>query len=156
MHNAPAVSYPVGRSRFHAQILILAFLGGLVTWLAWAAVVDAADWRLGLGLVLVAVTGGAAYWGWQKTLSGTLCWDGQTWRVDFDGADPGRGASFTGRLAVRLDLQAVLLVRLRHESGCVSWFWLEPGGDVMRWQALRRAVHAVEARPVALSNGAAP
>ena len=156
MHNAPAVSCPVGRSRFQAQILILAFLAGLGTWLAWAAVVDATDWRLGLGLVLVAVTGGAAYWNWQQTLSGTLFWDGQTWRVDFDGSGPGHGASFKGCLAVHLDFQALLLVRFRHESGRVFWFWLEPGSDGMRWQALRRAVHAGEVRPVAMSSEAAP
>ncbi len=134
MHSAPALSYPVGRSRLQGWLVGLTGLAGALTGLLWQAAADPAGWRQGLfaitllGAVIVAVRA------WQRSPPGRLCWDGQAWSwlsVDH---------SVSGLLAVHLDLQFVLLLSLRPERGARIWLWPERSAELAAWNALRRAV----------------
>jgi hypothetical protein len=145
MHSAPSVSYPVGRSRFAAVLLLLAWLlGGIATALWWLQS-QSPGWRLGAASLVLAVAGACAAWNWWHSVSGVLAWDGQAWSW---------GGRQSGVLEVCLDLQHCLLLRWR--SGSASeWFWLERAGSTGRWDDLRRAVYS-RARPEALPEPRAP
>lgn len=49
-------------------------------------------------------------------------------------------ASAGGLVTVHLDLQFCLLLSFCTDSGTRSWLWPERRAEVMRWNALRRAV----------------
>ena len=133
MHNAPSVSYPVGRPRVAGLLAAALWLAGAVVTLLWLR--EAADpgWRQGLAATMLAITGAWALRSWSRSPQGELRWDGTSWTW------PG-GAGATG-LDVALDLQRILLVR-RRESGAAHWLWLERSRDPQRWLDLRRAVYS--------------
>ena len=134
MHSAPAVSYPVGRSRFQGLLVLALGLGASVMGAYWLRQVDAVGWRQWLFAgVLLGVCGAAAL-AWRRSAQGILRWDGQAWhwtRTE---------ASTPGLLTVHLDGQFVLLLSLRHDSGKRLWLWPERRLDATHWNALRRAV----------------
>jgi toxin CptA len=162
MHNAPAVSFPVGRSHFQAWLLSGVWVAGAAACVYWASVMDGAGWRHGLALAMPVAAGAAAWCGWRRGSGGCLHWDGQGWRLEATAASPSAAArasvlrSDAGSVAgigtgiemaivevsLHLDLQFFLLLRLRLADGSVRWLWLDQGRDLLRWQALRRAVHA--------------
>ena len=82
MHNAPAVSFPVGRSRFQACCLLGVWVAGAAVCMYWASVMDVVGWRHALALVMPVAAGAAAWWSWRHRASGRLHWDGQYWRLD--------------------------------------------------------------------------
>src|SRR4051812_28685247 len=98
MHDAPSVSYPVGRCVLAAVIAQVVWLAGVLAWLAWVLQAPA-GWRQSIGAGLLAATGIAAFVAWRRSATGLLAWDGQGWRW----AD-GSGEA-DGRVAVALDLQ---------------------------------------------------
>jgi len=140
MHNAPSVSYPVGRCAFQswlfvgfavltsAVLLAWAFNQGLTaTW--YAAVATAA-----LGLLL----------GWRALgHTGTLSWDGQVWCLHDQGS--GNHEDALGEVHVALDVQKALLLRWQPTSDTLhakpQWLWLGSQSADSRWQDLRRAVY---------------
>ena len=132
MHNAPAVSFPVGRSRFQAWFLGLAWLAGAAACAYWSSGLDSAGWRHGLALAMPLGAGVAAWAGWHRRVGGTLQWDGLCWRLD----------SLPGHLAVHLDFQNFLLLSLRAEKRGVRWLWLDRCATLGHWQAFRRAVYS--------------
>ncbi len=143
MHNAPAVSFPVGRSRFQAWFLWLAWLAGAAVSAYWCCVMDVSGWRRYVALTLPMAVGVVALSGWRRQASGGLRWDGQLWWFDT------LGSTQTGNLVVHLDFQSFLLLSLRIERGGVRWIWLDRRAAPADWQAFRRAVHssaAVNAR----------
>lgn len=159
MHNAPAVSFPVGRSRFQAWFLGAAWLAGASVCAYWGSVMGSLGWRHGLALAMPLGAGVAAWavWaGWQRQGGGTLRWDGLCWWLEVPAAisavasvsAPAAApalkspASLTGDLAVHLDFQNFLLLSLRFENGGMRWLWLDQSVDPTLWQALRRAVHS--------------
>ena len=168
MHNAPAVSFPVGHSRFQAWFLGAAWLAGAAACAYWSTVMDAMGWRHGLALAMPLCAGAAAWAGWQRQVGGTLHWDGLCWRLDTAGVRPAKPPgsaptsataptstastrsaptftaplSLTGNLAVHLDFQSFLLLSLRFENGGVRWLWLDRCAELAHWQAFRRAVHS--------------
>lgn len=148
MHGAPSVSYPVGRSRFLAALLLLAWLLGGAATAFWWLQSQSSGWRAsGAWLVLVS-TGAFAAWNWWHSTSGVLTWDGQTWNWSGDRRTP------TAVPEVRLDLQRCLL--LRWPAGDAShWLWLERATRAERWDDLRRAVYS-RASPEALPDHRAP
>lgn len=139
MHNAPSVSYPVGRCAFQrwlyaffmvltsAVLLAWAFNQGLTA--TWYVAVAAAA----LGLLL----------GWRVLgQAGTLTWDGQVWCLH----DQGLGLEDAlGDVHVALDVQKALLLRWLPASDTLhakpQWLWLGGQGGDNRWQDLRRAVY---------------
>ncbi len=148
MHNAPAVSFPVGRSRFQAWFLSAAWLAGAAACACWASMADAVGWRNGLALAMPLGAGAAAWAHWRRAAVGALRWDGQCWRLETPGPTPAptRAAtpnlSPTGALAVRLDFQRFMLLSLRLEYSDVRWVWVDQCADLRLWQAFRRAVYS--------------
>jgi hypothetical protein len=139
MNNAPAVSYPVGRSNFHGWMLGLVSLAGLLAGLLWRFQADPPMWRQGLFVATLLATGLAALQAWRHSPCGSLKWDGQGWSLTVP------GATFCGLPTVHLDLQWCLLLRLRTENDSCHWLWLERQGDVAPWNALRRALFSASA-----------
>lgn len=136
MHNAPTVDYPVGRSRFQAVSLFTVVLGGAcVDWM-WLSVADRLDWRHWLALMVSLGSAMTALYVWRNSHIGLLRWDGRSWCWVC------KGVSVTGLINARLDLQGLLLLEFRPQSGLQRWFWLERSAARVHWSALRRAVYA--------------
>ena len=140
MHNAPAVSFPVGRSRFQAWFLGAAWLAGAAACAYWGSMMDISGWRHGVAVALSLAAGATAWAHWRQPTAGTLHWNGECWRLD---APPlAATPSLAGDLAVHLDFQRFLLLSLRPEQGAVRWLWLDQCADQPLWRAFRRAVHS--------------
>ena len=150
MHSAPSVTYTVGRSLLVALLLsslrrMGALLGG---W--WWLGVAAPGWRQWLAVLMLPLAGIAAWRSLQGLGVGDLRWDGQLWLWQ-------GGAAFAAepvRLAVHLDLQRHLLLKLRPERGPALWCWARRQSQPERWGDLRRAVYS-PARSEAVSDDAA-
>ncbi|MFZ4479026.1 MAG: hypothetical protein ACOYNZ_03925 [Rhodoferax sp.] len=147
MHSAPAVSYPIGRSRFHGGLLGSASLTGILAGLLWRQQADPALWQQCLFALIVLGAGLAAVIDWWTSPDGTLQWDGQGWSLVLPLATP------VGPLSAHLDLQSCLLLCLRAENGRRNWVWIERWRDPASWNALRRAVFAGSAAGPAQHSG---
>ena len=139
MHNAPSVSYPVGRCAFQRWLYVgFTVLTSAVLW----------AWALDQGLTLAwyeattsAVVAGCL--GWQALrMRAMLTWDGQVWCLhDHNTGDE----DALGVVHVALDVQTALLLRWQPASDTLNaklqWLWLgaQAAGD--DWQNLRRAVY---------------
>ena len=134
MHSAPAVIYPVGRSRFQGWLLGLLGLGGAIAGLLWRYQSEPAGWRQWLFALTLICACALAADAWRRSPRGSLRWDGQAW--SWTSVD----RSACGVLAVHLDLQSLLLLSLRLDCGARIWFWPQRGTEVTAWNALRRAV----------------
>lgn len=134
MHNAPAVSFPVGRSHLQGWLVGLTTLVSGVAGLTWWVQVDVAGWRQALFGLSGLVTGTLAMTMWHRAQQGTLCWDGQAWRW------AGNTSTACGTLTVHLDLQFAMLLSLRTDVGALLWIWPEQKNSKERWRDLRRAV----------------
>jgi len=142
MHNAPSVTYPVGRSRFAGGLLAaLWLLGTLATVLGWLQA-PAAAWRWGGAAALLLLAGLVALRSWWRQPSGLLAWDGEGWSWSVG------GVAETGAPEVCIDLQQRMLVRWAG-SGPTRWLWLERAGRPAHWDDQRRAVYS-RARSAAL------
>jgi hypothetical protein len=148
MHDAPSVSYPVGRSRWAGALAAASWLAGLAGTLLWSAQPQAVSWRLVLAWSAVTAAGAIPLRTWWRTPRGLLAWDGAGWTWAPDGA----GAE-TGELQVALDFQHLLLLHWR-AGGARRWLWLERAGGE-GWDELRRAVYS-RARPAALPDAEPP
>ena len=143
MHRAPALSYPLGRSRFQGALVASASLAGALVGGLWWLTSDALNWRHAL-FGLIWMTGMVlAVNDWWHTPAGSLRWDGQDWRWA-GSADP-----VTGRLSAHLDLQFCLVLSLQAQNGRRIWLCPERQRDELHWNALRRAVFA---RPAVASR----
>lgn len=142
MRNAPSVLIPVGRSRFGAGALALAWGAGLALWTAWwMQVPDPAAWagvsraQLAMGGLLAA----CGAWAWhsqRRAARGLLDWNGQSWCWT-----TAQGAC-EAQVAVACDLQRWLLVRLEPADGWgVQWLWVAPRGGAQHGLAVRRALY---------------
>jgi len=136
MHSAPAVSYPVGRSRFQACLIGSLLVCGILTVSTWCLQVDALGWRQWLALTLCLMTSWLAGWHGWHTPKGSLAWDGVAWHW----------AVGTQSLVVVpelvMDLQQLVLLRLRASNdNHVTWVWLDRELNPPRWVALRRAIY---------------
>lgn len=140
LHSAPAVGFPVGRSRFEAWVSALAWLAGAATCGGWLWQASPWGWRQGLGVALVLGTGTWAWRAWHASTAAVLRWDGQNWW-----RETGQAAQ-TGRVAVHLDFQNYLLLSLSVEPGSRDWFWLERRAAPPGWNALRRAAYSQAGR----------
>lgn len=139
MHSAPSVSYPVGRARVWGLTLALVWLAGALLTTAWCVHADSAGWRQGLAIACVLGGGVAAVLDWRSTSIGELHWNGEAWWWMSRSAPD---QQVPVRLAVKMDLQRWLLVRVRGATG--GWCWLEQCREPARWDALRRAIHSRE------------
>ena len=137
MHSAPAVSFPVGRSRFQGGLLGVLIVSGALTVVAWSLQADALGWRHGLAAsVCLAVSALAVWHGGWRSPKGHLAWDGAAWYWAVD------AQSVVVVPEVVVDFQRVVLVRLRDPAGgFVTWVWLDHALNPRRWAALRRAIY---------------
>lgn len=148
MHSAPALSYPVARSRWQGWLVSLIGVGGTLTGLLWQYVAEPADWRQVLFAVTLLGVYSYAFWSWLRSPGGDLCWDGSDWRW------LSAGRSTPGLVVAHLDFQLFLLLSLQPERGARIWLWLEPGSDAPAWLALRRAVFSRRrSRPSSARHG---
>ncbi len=141
MHNAPAVSYPVGRSYFHAAAVVSIGVVGAAILLAWTVQSDpwlprhTAAWLVWLLCLTWATLD------WRRSPRGALEFTGDNWHW----VDPAQTQQMT--LNVQLDLQHTLLVRTLDAQSRVRWLWLAQARQPQRWSDLRRAVFARQRQP---------
>jgi hypothetical protein len=151
MQHAPAVSFPLGRSRFLAACLIALWMAGALLTIIWCWQQSHWRWPQFLGLSSVLAAGVLARRWWRLQCLGALRWDGAQWTLDE------QGASSTGQVSVLLDLQQHLWLGLRREAPLAQvWLWLEQGSDPARWSDLRRAVYSPARSPDAEPEATAP
>jgi toxin CptA len=148
MHSAPSVTYPVGRSRFAAALLLLIWLTAAVAIGLWWTGSRAPGWRLGAAVLLWLATGLWAAVLWWRSPAGLVAWDGETWSWT-----AGQSAD-DGALEVSLDLQRSILARWAGRRAS-HWCWLERASRAERWDDLRRAVYS-RATPGAAPPAHAP
>ena len=143
MHNAPSVSYPVGRCAFQRWLYAFFMVLTSAVLLAWAL-------SQGLTLVwcvaVVAAMLGAFLGLRALAQAGTLTWDGQVWCLHDLNQGQGQGhEDALGEVHVALDVQKALLLRWQPASDTLNakplWLWLGSQGATHAWQDLRRAVY---------------
>ena len=130
MHQAPAVSYPVGRCCFRTCLVAASALASLTVlgaWTLWQGM-HAAQ---GLGWALALLVLGLQLRMLRHAPHGCLHWQGDAWLWQ-----PREGPSSATRVQVMLDWQSGLLLRL--SAG--EWLWLERAQAPLQWLDLRRAV----------------
>jgi len=135
MHNAPAVTYPVGRSSIQGVLGLVLWLAGAAATTAWAVTTPHALLAAAAACVCIAVAGLAAV-SWWRSPTGELHWSCDGWQLDL------QGQPLCGEPVVALDLQASLLLRWRASPGAGGWLWLDRASAPGRWDDLRRAVYS--------------
>ncbi|MBC7604803.1 MAG: hypothetical protein H7255_19375 [Ramlibacter sp.] len=139
MHNAPPVTYPVGRSRFPGVLSLSLWVLGAVVALLWWIGVDDHGWRGAVIALALCASGVVAGLGWWRTPTAELHWSGDNWSWTE------AGKTRDGAVATRLDLQRWMLLAFE-APGASRWLWLERASEPARWDDLRRAVYS-RARP---------
>ena len=145
-YQAPAVRYPVVRSRQLGSLLLVLSALGLSACLAWWRWTDVA---LAAALAALATWGAATLLAWRFwwcSPTGVLVWDGRNWALDCPGQE-----AIAGALTVHLDVQRSVWVSLTPAHGAYWWLWLEQSWDAARWMDVRRALYS-RPRPGAADN----
>lgn len=137
MHTAPAVRYPVERSRAAAWLLAAGWSAGAASALWWTWQAQAPGWRQAAAALLLLAVGLSGLAAWRRSPCGTLAWDGGGWTLAL-----GRESPMPGRIERGADLQGLLLLRWQPETGRAAWLWLERRQAPGAWDALRRAVYS--------------
>jgi len=137
MHSAPAVVFPVGRSRFAGALVLLLWLAGVAAISVWVFQPGEFGWRQALALFSIALTGLLALQDWLASPAGDLSWTGQHWVWS------SKGRQFRGLVVPHLDIQHCLLLRFHGaQQGASRWVWLERQASAGRWGDLRCAVYS--------------
>lgn len=123
-------------------LCLLWLLAALVT-AAWWRAAAAADHGPAWGLASLLLAGGSAVQGWRRLPQGQLSWNDQGWTW-LSPAYPG-GAAVTEVQTV-LDLQRLMLLRMRNPADAHWMVWADAATDPGRWLEFRRALKA-HARP---------
>jgi hypothetical protein len=151
LHNAPAVSYPLGRSRFLGCLLLFGWVIAAAVTLGWWRTSALADFRPLLGCAALLLAAWVMLTGWQRAPVGRLQWDGQRWRWE---SEVYRSGTALEPPVVVIDVQLALLLRLNNQAGAVWWLWAERSAQKhpsAHWLDLRRAVYA-KRRPATLQG----
>lgn len=135
MHNAPAVTYPVGRSSIQGALGLALWLPGTAATVAWALTSPGLR-SVALAACLNLAVGALAAASWWRTRPGELQWDGGRWQLDRC------GHARDGQARVVMDLQACVLLHWRADHGAGDWLWLDRASAPARWDDLRRAVYS--------------
>lgn len=146
MRNAPSVMYPVGRCAFHGQLLLaLAVIVAASLWGWRGSGVDPLLWLITLAGALLWLAWALRAW-WRSPV-GRLHWDAQATGLQNTEAGAwfwldSAGLAPQPLLGVEtaLDLQRVVLLRLRSVAAVPRWVWLQQPSDPARWLDLRRAL----------------
>jgi hypothetical protein len=156
MHRPPAVSFQVGRSRWHARVLSAGVLlaAASLCALAWGSAAEFPAWAAGVQALLVLGTAASAAWAWRRSPVGALRWDGEHWLWGASEDTPP-----VSGLRMVFDFQRLVLVSVQCTGASPLFLWLEPvrGVPPHVWLALRRAlVHSTEQGARAPSQAADP
>ena len=139
MHNAPSVSYPVGRCAFQRQLYLFFMLTASAVLGLWA--LNQGFTRGWCAAALFAVIGGVLG-AFSLRFIATLTWTGQLWCLH---DQSGQGPDVFGDVEVILDSQKTLLLRWQPTSDTLTpssvWLWLGVEQSSSRWQDLRCAVY---------------
>ncbi len=142
MHNAPSVSYPVGRCAFQRWLYLVFTLMSSTVVIAWALEQNVGwVWCVALSAVVLG-----AFFGWRSLQQqAILTWDGQVWCLHDQSTD---SEDALGHVQVTLDVQKALLLRWQPTSDRLGerklapvWLWLGAEQSTSHWQDLRRAVY---------------
>ncbi len=139
MHNAPSVSYPVGRCAFQRWLYVLLVLFTSAMLCAWALSqgLTLAWWGAACAMGMGTLSGWLAL-GWF----GVITWDGQAWWLQ---DQVGTHEIALGDVEVILDVQKALLLRWQPASDTLRakprWLWLSAENANHHWQDFRRAVY---------------
>jgi len=136
MSSAPAVRYPVGRSRFHLLLVTVLGCSGALALSGWMIVQGEPNVRHVVGWLFWLATGLLAVLTWWQTRVGELVFDGCGWIWCC------RDQSTSVSIQVELDVQHTLLLRMSLPGHGTCWLWLERSSQPMLWPAARRAVFA--------------
>jgi hypothetical protein len=139
MHNAPSVSYPVGRCAFQRWLFVAFAVLTSAVLLAWAL---NQGMSLAWGIAMLAASLAALLGLQAMRLVGKLTWDGQVWCLH----DLNLGnEDAIGNVHVVFDVQKALLLRWQPTSDTLQtkpiWLWLGEQAADQHWQDLRRAVY---------------
>lgn len=135
MHNAPAVSYPVVRSRFQALMLVLLSVTASLVWLLWAVQAPVFNFHHALTAVWMALMYPWVWWQWAQSKTGQLSWSGEPWRWETTA-----GSEVVSPVPV-IDAQVAVLLQLQRPNVTAKeWLWVEQQTQPARWFALRRAL----------------
>ena len=135
MHRAPAVSFSVGRSRWHLGCIVASSVLALAVSLGIVWNQSTLDWRSFVVLGLTLASSAAALYVWWRSPVGRLRWDGNRWLWS------GFIDAQECHLSLRLDFQHVMVVVLRRDGQRSIWLWLQPRPDTpTQWLPLRRAI----------------
>ena len=139
------------RSRVQAAVCLgFWFLGCLAVCL-WIYAAQNRGLVLLAGVVVLVLTGWAAFSGWKSSPLGTLAWDGQCWRWQSNGYQAGVAEY---EVVVAADFQHIVLLRLQNPARARLWLWAERSTLPERWLDLRRAVYSPH-RELALQDSLA-
>ncbi|MDO5626045.1 MAG: hypothetical protein Q4G71_15320 [Pseudomonadota bacterium] len=140
LKTAPAVTYPVGRSRRLALLLaapwVLAALC-LLSVLVWPFANAPTAVGALLAVLVLLLNGWALRRFWRAQVVRQLIWDGQAWHLD---APVAQGS---GEISVRLDVQHCLLLLYRAPGARRgTWLWADAAAYPQRWHLLRCALYS--------------
>jgi hypothetical protein len=139
MHNAPSVSYPVGRCAFQRQLYLFFMLTASALLGFWA--LNQGFTRGWCAAALFAVLGGVLG-ALSLRFIATLTWTGQFWCLHDQSC---QRPDVFGDVEVILDSQKTLLLRWQPTSDKLFstsvWLWLGVEQSSSRWQDLRCAVY---------------
>ena len=134
MHNAPAVSFPVGNGRVGLAVVTAVWSMAVVVVGVWLLQDRIDRIRLAAATATTVLAVVSVALARRSVGAGMLCWDGRDWNWL-------RGEMVTsGRLLPALDFQVLLLVRFVPHSGRAIWFWANRSAASTQWDAFRRAV----------------
>lgn len=157
IYQAPAVSYPTGRSLWLATVLIGILLLGAITAavysyqtysksqvLLWQSGMIAAAWLFAAVCVRQFL---------RQLERGLLDWDGVAWhwvmqRPMLNAGPQANPADQEGAISLRFDGQRCMLIKFDAPLGQSQWLWLEQSYAPERWHAVRRAVYSRAKAPL--------
>lgn len=136
MHSAPSVIYPVGRSRLADRVLMVVWAVGACCAGAASYQIDSIGWRQAVLAASVVFSAWAVFRVSRQDARALMSFDGQHWSLS------GESAVKVASVAVVLDFQSLLLVRLQEAGRRGRWLWLGRTACPERWKDLRRAVYS--------------
>lgn len=152
MHNAPSVTYPVGRCALYGWLLgVLGALGALML-AAWWLYAPQPTLTGGMASVIWLLWMAFALGSWRRASQGRIGWRATERRVAGTTAGGWHWLSATcpegapiERVELVLDMQFCALLRLHNANSLTRWVWVERTRDPLRWSDLRRALWASRA-----------
>ncbi len=143
MHRAPAVNFPVKRSRLQVWLIVCMSQLAVAGLVAFALAQPVLDARTGILALAVFVASSMALLGWRQSPQGDLRWDGQHWYWSGFAENP------VCKLRLLMDFQSFVVVNITAKGQAPLSLWLEAIPGDASWKRLRRAIVSSQAE----SNG---